>query len=156
MLVGPRETPPIIPNYPPKQAPSITLVRPCCVTIGCWHTQSHTKLAREQSNLFSKGLNVIDSIQNQKGPDIAPMGVLASFSRPRSPPAKNFPEYCRSRLKKIKMAAKINSFEMGQVKCRLLLIQICRSRIRSYFVDLMSSFCKNGNEIKIAAKIKIF
>ena len=114
MLVGPRETPPIIPNYPPKQAPSITLVRPCCVTIGCWHTQSNTKLAREQSNLFSKGLNVIDSIQNQKGPDIAPMGVLASFSRPQSPPAKNFPEYCRSRLKKSKWRPKLTVLKWGK------------------------------------------
>ena len=43
------------------------------------YTVTHTKLARVPSDLFSKGLNVTDTVENPKGPHNAPMGVLASF-----------------------------------------------------------------------------
>lgn len=44
------------------------------------YTVTHIKLANEPSSLFSKRLNVTNTIANQKAPYNVPMGVPDSFS----------------------------------------------------------------------------
>ena len=61
----------------------------------------------------------------------------------------NFSQYSRPRFrKKSKMAAKNKIFEIGQVRCRILLIQTRWSRKWRYFVDLIKSFHEKCEKIQ--------